>query len=736
MEALLLLSGAGFLKLLSDRKKRVQQRRRLQRERRRTVAARRRAQREAKKLVSQSMPRDTSPWVQYPQATRVQPMQQYLPAITPMAHHQNRVNPDQSYNTAGYPDHLPTLQSVYAPIDTEPTLAHPGVQGGYRVPNTERAHARLFQPQYNAFTPHDEAQRMNPNNSDVDIHTVTPHHNHTPATRRLGQRGPFDTGFGDDSFFTSLEDNNTSSPPPPQNYFDGVFGDPNTVDPYSANPLRYEDGLTPSFGSNTGNVLRRETLPPHLHKPAKREVLQNVMRAPPQPQRDVFGAPIIHHEQHQRARENNKFTSGNGALDTYTPYEGNQQVGFGNGQYITPREGGFHPRRRFYPSTEYKKGLQLYGRLGNPSDAIGKLGSTFAQGVGPLGAHRMPRNVHVSEYEREAMPTGAPGRNPVGCRIGNVILRPTYRSETNRAHMGHANASERNQPSLRLKGRYVKGKNSVSREEVGFVGANDMNRGAYATSSVQLYNTNRQTTSRPSELSQIPGLATGSMRGAYSTSSVHLQGQNRDSTSVGSEHVQTPGLATGSMRGAYSTSEVELYDTNRVSTSVGSEHAQVPGLATDSMRGAYSTSSVHLQGQNRDSTTVGSEHKQHCYFPNKGTNPGYNALYLDRYTQKADNIHSRPANPVLAQNRNADIFMKSRINNHDDMRYTQKCELNAILQAPLRAPNSDRTGAMQYQLDYPTPKTRRVSPTIVNRIDSGLLDAYNDCPYTQPLTAI
>lgn len=771
MEALLIISGAGLWSLIS--KKRAQKR---QRKRVTTLPD------EKPLLAPPTPPAESRRRAQRPYEgiVGISPSSQPISSMAPEVYLDTRgpphLAPDQSYNTPHDPDHLPNTQSVYASVDTEPILAHPGVHEGYKVPHAQRPNAtQTVLPQYHSYTP----QPMVNNLRVADPYriappmTSVPHRHHTTTTasklgRPLRQMGAMNSG--DTLGGTQLQGTPQTNH---GNYFEQAFGDTGHVSPYQSNPLRYPDGITPSFGSNTGKVLRPEALPSHLYQPPKREQLQNIMRAPPQPQRDVFGAPQNYTEMHQRALEQRKLTSGNGALDTYTPYEGGQQEGFANGQYMTERHGGFHPRTRFYPSTEYKKGVQMYGRLGNPSDAIGRPGSTFSQGVGPLGAMRMPRNVHVSEYEREPMPTHAVGHNPVGARIGSVILKPTYRSETTRAYAGPVGQSERYQPYMRLKNRYVRPKNSISREEVGFVGRNGLDRGAYATTSVRLLGQNRDTTECVgSEHVQTPGLATNSKPGAYSTSSAHLQGQNRDTTgrmgsehvqtpglatnskpgaystsavrlyntnrsinSVGSEHVQTPGLATNSKQGAYSTSAVRLYNTNRSINSVGSEHVQTPGLATNSARGAYSTSSVHLQGQNRDTTTVGSEHHTHGAFENKGTNALYGSTFLQRYTPKQERIAGRPAGPSLAHDTTSDVTLKNRINNHDDMRYTQKNDPSAILYSPLRAPNSNHTGAMQYQLDFPSNTTRRVTPTIVNRIDSSLNDAYKNNPYTQPLTA-
>ena len=732
----LLVAAAGAMKLMADRKRSKKKTRR----------------------VAQVAPI----------VARQPPLHRVAPPMTPPASFLPRVALDQSYIGADYTDSLPTLQSIYGPDDTAPQMAHPGVVYGHRIPYRARPGAHLFKHQYNSFTPNEVAERQNPGRIPA---TGTPERQHMG----LQQRGPVAVA--------------------PSNYFDNAFGDPANVDPYDANSLRYEDGITPSFGSTTGKVLRRETLEPHLHKPAKREVLQNVMRLIPQPQRNVFGDPSMYTEEHERVLEQTKFTQGSGALDTFMPFEGSQtgqQVGFSSGQFITERYGGLHPRKRFYPSTEYKKGVQMYGRLGNPSEAIGKLGSEWSEGVGPLGAYRMPANAHVSEYEREPMPTDAPGRNPVGARIGSVILKPTYRSETNKPYMGQVNNEERAQEAYRLKGRYVKGKNSITREEVGFVGDDNLDRGtyqnvefdlyptnrmstsvdsvnvaqphfekagAYSTSEVVLYPTKRTTTSVPSEHVQRPEFekagaytnvefdlsATNRMStsvgsenvaqphfekaGAYSTSWVELLGQNRDTTSVGSENVAQPHFEKA---GAYSTSWVELLGQNRDTTSVGSENVARPEFAKDA---AYQNVEFDLSATNRMSTSVGSEHGSRPTDDNRGTNSAYDAVYLDRGgDQKWTNIYSRPANPILGHDNSADWRMNERIN-PQRLRYTQKDDSTAILQSPIRPPNSDRTGAMQYLLDFPAAETRRVSPTIVNRIDSDLLTPYKSNPYTQPLTA-
>lgn len=662
----ILLAAAGAMKLVSDRKR-------------------------SKKTRIESLAKAT-PRQQQPLQSTAGPYVQHRGVLNVRPSFQARLAADQSYIGADYPDHLPTLQSIYAPHDTDPEMAHPGIVNGHRVPYHTRPNAHLSRQQYNSFTPNEVAERQNPGP--------------IASSRGLQQRAPID-----------------------HNYFDNAFGDPENVDPYDSNSLRYEDGITPSFGSTTGKVLRRETLEPHLFKPAKREVLQNTMRLVPQPQRNVFGDPSTYAEEHERVLEQSKFTQGSGALDSYSPYEGSnggQQVGFSSGQFITERYGGFHPRQRYYPTTEYKKGVQMYGRLGNPSEATGKLGSEWSEGTGPLGAYRMPTNAHVSEYEREAMPTDAPGRNPVGARIGSVILKPTYRSETNKPYVGQVNNAEKYQDSLRLKGRYVRGKNSVTREEVGFVGEDSLDRGTYQNVEFDLSATNRMSTSVGSENVAQPFFA---KRGAYSTSEVTLVPTKRTVTSAPSEHVQRPEFAKNA---AYQNVEFDLGATNRMSTSVGSENVAQPFFAK---RGAYSTSWVELLGQNRDTTSVGSEHGSRPMDSNRGTNAAYDAVQLDRGgDQKSTNIYSRPANPILAHDNSADWRMNERIN-PQHLRYTQKGDACAIEFSALRPPNSDRTGAMQYLLDYGNPEVRRVTPSIVNRIDGDLLTPYKSNPYTQALTA-
>ena len=217
--------------------------------------------------------------------------------------------------------------------------------------------------------------------------------------------------------------------------------------------------------------------------------------------------------------------------------------------------------------------------------------------------------------------------------------------------------------------------------------------------------------------------------GAYSTSWVELLGQNRDTTSVGSEHVQRPEFAKDA---AYQNVHFDLSATNRMSTSVGSEHVQRPEFAKDA---AYDNVQIDLSPTKRQFTQVASEHGSRPSDPNRGINAAYDAVYLDRGgDQKATNIYSRPANPILGHDNSADWRMNERIN-PQHLRHTQKDDFNAIHQSVIRPPNSDRTGAMQYILDFPGPETRRVSPTIVNRIDGDLLTPYKSNPYTQALTA-
>nr|QYA18801.1 hypothetical protein KOM_12_533 [Clandestinovirus] len=571
--------------------------------------------------------------------------------------------------------------------------------------------------------------------------------------------------------------------------------DANSVEGFNAsnfqqmNPTAYEDGILPvAYGSFDGNVLRQDALEPHLFMPRKTEVSQAMMRAPPQVQTNVHGNAPTHIEDHDRILEQTKFLSGKGALNHYRPDSGS---GFASGELITQR---VPNTTRIFPIIPAKQGVQITGRMGNPSNAAGKVGSEYSTGRGPLGELREARNAFVSEYERVPFPTPTQ-QTSQAARVGQVILKETQRQTTEIAWMGPAGNGEKNQAALRVEQPFVKPKNLISTEIVGTVGVAEFGRGGYQNVEINLKDNNRDSTGNVgTEHIQQPGTRAGE-RGSYQSVEVELKMRNINLTELKStEHVQQPGTRANE-RGAYTGLEFDLKNQNRDTTgTVGTEHVQQPGTrsnergvytnlevilpttlrqltsaekvgavgTTANDRGAYQNIQYDLDATNRETTSleqpgapgqsnglgtysnidvdltatnrttmstaelVGAPHNAQ-----KGAAAAYNSSYNERTNNRSTPGYEdgRPAGPSIAHNSVADWRMEQRINNHDQP-YTLK-DVDTFNE---RVPVGNRTGAMQYNQNYPVPETRRVSPLQVRTINPEMLNALRSNPYTQPIT--
>lgn len=427
------------------------------------------------------------------------------------------------------------------------------------------------------------------------------------------------------------------------------------------NTLTYPDGILPnSYGAFDGNSLRPENLDAYLFKPPKREVTQAMMRMPPQVQPNTHGTGSVYLENHDRALEATKLASAKGALDYYVPEpvtvvkkdaDGNDvQVteyriidggSDARGQYTTERTGGFHPRERVFPIIPAKQGIQATFRLGNPSNAVGKLGSEFSQDTGPLGEMRMPRNASVSEYERVAFPTSAPVS--LQARVGQVVLKDQQRDTTTVPWTGQVNQGSKNQEALRLEKQYVKPKNvtdfqvvlapgtrandkgayqnvqfdlalnsrnfvsDVGSENVSQPGTRANDKGAYQNVEFDLKVLNRNLTMQDSIHVQQPGTQAND-KGAYQNVEFDLKVLNRNLSQRDSIHIQQPGTKAGE-KGGYQNVEFDLKVLNKNLTMRDSIHVQQPGRQGNE-KGAYQNIDVDLSATNRMTTTMDSSHVQ------------------------------------------------------------------------------------------------------------------------------
>ena len=555
------------------------------------------------------------------------------------------------------------------------------------------------------------------------------------------------------------------------------------------NPLVYEEGMIPvAYGAFDGNPERPDSWSSELFQPPKIEVSQDMMRAPPQVQTNVHGNAPTHMEEYDRILEQTKLLSGTGAYDFYRP---GGDSGFASGELITERKPNI---TRVYPIIPAKQGVQIYGRLGNVSKAIGKVGSEYGTERGPLGELRQARNAFVSEYERIPMPTATAQTNqPV--HIGQVILKDTQRQTTEIPWVGQVGQQSKNQAALRLEQPYIKPKNLVSSEIVGAVGVGEYSRGGYQNIEfdlpVLLRNLTEQTPTEniqqpgtmanfrgsyqniefdlpvllrnlteqtPTENIQQPGTMANE-RGVYQNLEYHLKGLQRDTTGqVGTEHVQQPGTQANE-RGVYSNLEVTLPVTLKQLASAEA----VGGVGTVALdRGAYSNvefdiaetkrdlsnaesvgapmynnglgtyanSEITLSMTNRGSITGKDEQVGAPYDPTKGTAAAYESIYNSRVTNRSTPGYENGRPGGPVAAENEVADWWLKKRIND---YDMELTLKDVDTFNQRVPMADRTNSMQYPM-YIQPESRRVTPRITQEINPELLDALRSNPYTQPIT--
>jgi hypothetical protein len=555
------------------------------------------------------------------------------------------------------PDFLPNVQSVYAPADTNGFL---GVEIGQPPP---------FQlPERRIGT----------------IPNIPHYPRGNPSFQQLQTTGLSSPSGVLMNAWNGIDDAIPGSP------FDEYFDNPSGAYPedvisgaeppfHNINSLRYEDGVLPSFGGEKQNSLY-DPLRPHEFKPNKSTVLQSVMRAPPQPENNVFGDPSNYRELHERINSETKFTRGNGAFDGYNNYSGGQQEGFASGQYITERTGGLHPRTRYYPQTEYKKGLQMYGRMGNPTEATGMSpGSTWSEGTGPLGAFRENKNAAVYEYEREPMPTSADGEGHRGARFDEIYLRRRRDDGVaKREYVGPMHHPDYDKESLRLLNYNIRGKNSISREEVGFVGTDNLDRGSYQNSRVHLAQTKRNANSVDSRRVAQPYFR---KEGAYQNVGVRLDQTNRNLISVDSRKVTAPHFKKD---GAYQNVNVDLDQTLRNLVSTDSRGVQAPHFRKDA---AYQNVNVDLNQTLRNLVSTDSRGVQAPHFRKDGA---YQNVNVD-LNQTLRNLVSTDSRTVQAPHFRKDgAYENVNVNLNQTLRNLVSTDSRGV-----QAPHFRKDGAYQ-----------------------------------------
>lgn len=239
----------------------------------------------------------------------------------------------------------------------------------------------------------------------------------------------------------------------------GYANKPNGWGPGDVTNTLEPQGIYPLFGRAPPGPLYIEALESEYFKPPKSTVLQDDLRQEPMPQPDIFGDKSITGITRDYIDPYTKFHSGSGALNDLYPGSiasasgaepGTNVTGYGfaNGEKFTLRTGGFHPRRRIFRMPESQR-KQLYFSIRNPSFAVGRSGSIYAQGRGELGNLELPYNSYVKEWNRPPVPNAGLTSNRMRSNP-KVVLKCTSRENQYIGWAGPRGTSERAQEELRL----------------------------------------------------------------------------------------------------------------------------------------------------------------------------------------------------------------------------------------------------------------------------------------------
>jgi hypothetical protein len=446
-------------------------------------------------------------------------------------------------------------------------------------------------------------------------------------------------------------------------------------------PLSY--GILPKVGKGTGTQLPDPISGADL-KPQKHENLDVdmfVAAGDSLPSRFDFN-PIQTGMAQKRARQADKFTSGHGAMDYYTHINDepctndNALFGFAQGEVMTPRYGGFHPRERFFRVPETKRGRNQHAeRFTNPTKATWHQGSIYQTGTAPLGELRLNRNADVREYYRAPERTSGIS-NKISAQ-NEFVDMPFQNRDVGDPGLRKRLHEERKQAACGFTGR----------KEARQYDPDDLDFAACDRSDPTTLGTERSWTSAPNRL--------GTDQELRREEDLYVRPKN-----VRDFQLRMFGSAAHeSQVGSYIYSDYssDLCDrmTNRTLLDDKVMHAPAPNGGRRGEAGVYSQNNFFRNGF--DKTITG-----------------------------------RAAAPVRSENMTADGMSGQRFQ-ETHLRSTLKEDPKILASAGLHAPVGDRQLAMQYSQSFACPVTRRVQPTVVNSIDFDGATPYMQNPYTQPL---
>ncbi len=461
-------------------------------------------------------------------------------------------------------------------------------------------------------------------------------------------------------------------------------------------PLSY--GVLPWVGRGTGTQLPDPISGEDL-KPQKRENLDTdmfVATGDSLPSRFDFN-PIVTGEAQRRAHESSKFNSGSGALNYYSHINDepgsstNALFGFATGQVMSSREGGYHPRERFFRVPETKRGRNQHEiRAGNPSTATWHPNSIYQKSTAPLGELRLNRNADVRDYYRPPERTGGIAKQHIRAQSEYVDMGFVNRDPGCSGFMtGRSGGVD--DPGIRKKLRAAaNAKNGAmgGRQETPRYDPDDLDWAACDRSDPIRSGTQRSWAGPP--------VNTQGGQELRREIDPYIAPKNLQDFQLRAFSTAAHGSQVGTY--VYSDFSSDLCDniTQRTVLDDVTSRAPAPTASSRGNASVYGTTDF-TRGGGYDSTVMGRAHQG-------GRN----------------------------ENMTADASSGQRFNEYH-LRQTSKDEPGFVERAAVHAPVSDRQLAVQYDPNFPCPVTRRVQPQVENFIDFGGVQPYLDNPYTQPL---
>jgi len=498
---------------------------------------------------------------------------------------------------------------------------------------------------------------------------------------------------------------------------DGSFG-PQDV----TNAVGGTDGVLPWIGRTAQTPMMIDPLDSNSFKPPKSTVAEADLHAAPERGWNVNGNPNTWSTSYVRASNVDPYTktrSATGQFNNYWPGQlsaeaqaagvngcGNivtsdttKDYGFSNGEKFTLRTGGFHygMQRPFREPPSQRQ--QQYFRIGNPSNAVGRFQSEWAQGTGPLGELRDNKNASVREYGwdnggYEPLPTAGLTATRIGAHE-SVVLQ-----NSNRSGRG---------PYVGLDGE-TGGDSQCAQYDAGLPTetpwAGPMGPAGFSQEALRPFAEQRDV--KPNKTTQFPlgsGFQFGvtEQKGPNDTNPVQLRPTNQPTYTANRNSINDPSPFYPSGPPAIYNTEEWLDPVNL--KQIGTDYA------------------VDLGCNN-------SVPESHQYWTN-----GKGMVAKNRCGQSESLIDGvmRPGGASIGFNETADSWGAERVNPFV-LRETLKDFAPTLMQYAHHPPNSTRTMAMQYG-NLPACENRKVTPQITMDIDPALLQAYQSCPYTMPIAS-